>query len=43
VGDDVVDRERRRQDAPREPGKDKDEADPVIPADDGGSTLNTKM
>jgi hypothetical protein len=41
VGDDVVDRDRRRQDTPRESGK--EDVDPVIPADDEGSTLNTKM
>ncbi len=41
VGDDVVDRDKNRQRTPRESGE--GDADPVIPADDAKSTLNTKM
>ena len=40
VGDDVVDRDKHRQ-TPRESGE--SDEDPVIPADDTKSTLNTKM
>jgi hypothetical protein len=41
VGDEVIDRDKNRQRTPRESGE--VDEDPVIPADDTKSTLNTKM